>query len=82
MCVFQLIWNFKIGMVGWKIFLFCEKFLYEVNMKTIWPDREIPQKTLKNFRVGGEIFGRLGNLKHTLFFILGLRYTFGEQTKL
>ena len=40
--VFQVTWNFKIGMIGWKIFLFCLKFLYEVNRKTIWPNREIP----------------------------------------
>ena len=61
-------WNFKIGMVGRKIFLFCSKFLYEVNRKKLWPNRETPQKTLKNFRAGGEKLGTVSNLKHTLFY--------------
>ena len=43
-CVFQVTWNFKIGMVGRKLFLFCLKSLYGVNRKTIWPNGEIPTK--------------------------------------
>ena len=60
-CLFQVTCNFKIGKVGWKIYLFYQKFLYEVNRKTIWPNREIPQKTLKkNFSVGSEKLGTVG----------------------
>ena len=56
--VFRVTWNFKIRTVGLKIFFIL--FLYEVNRKTIWLNREIPTKTLKNFTVGGEKLGTVG----------------------
>ena len=59
-CVFQFTWNFKAGTVGWKIFLFCWKFLYGVNRKTILLNREVLKENLKNFRVRGEKLGMVG----------------------
>ena len=48
-CVFQVTWNFKIGMVDWKWFLFCKVFIwgqYENMVKQGNPH--------KSFRVGSE----------------------------
>ena len=78
--MFQVTLNFKIGAVGRKIFLLCLKFLYEVNRKTIWPNGEIPTKSLK--KTSGPVVknkARSGNLKH--IFILDLaavQYTCGN----
>ena len=48
----------KIGSVGWKLFLFCYKFLSGVDRKTIWLNREVTAKSLKqNLMVGGEKLG-------------------------
>ena len=32
----------KIGIVDWKIFLLCQKFLHGGDRETIWLNREIP----------------------------------------
>ena len=49
MCVSDYI-VFKIGTVGWKIFLFCKKLLYGVNWKTQYgrtgKSPQNPEKTL------------------------------------
>ena len=45
-CVFQVTRNFKIGTGGWTIFLFCLKFLYEVNRKKYGRTGKSPKKPL------------------------------------
>ena len=48
-CVFQVTWNFKIGMVG-SIFLFCSKFLYGDDRETIRTNRDIPWNPVKSLK--------------------------------
>ena len=67
-CVFQVTWNFKIGTMGKKIFLFYLKFLHGEDGETIWPNWQIPCKSPKC-------------LKHIFYFILGLRLIASHEIK-
>ena len=59
-CVFQVTWNFKIGMEGWKnIFILLSVYMRLIG-KQYGQTGKSSKKTLKNLRVGGQKLDTVG----------------------